>query len=165
MKKALIGYQGWVQQIVEPGQDYDIYNGPDATIQWVDAPDEITLDWTLEYSPSQRTMIWVERDGPFTNNSVARKVAYGEYGQQLDMLFHEIRTNGTISQDGEWFQHVSAIKAIIPKSTEAANLTTPEEQLARLGTEEPSENRTPIPSTTELPAWKRYRGWRGFQGS
>lgn len=165
MKKALIGYQGWVQQIVEPGQDYDIYNGPDATIQWVDAPDEITLDWTLEYSPSKRTMVWVERDGPFTNNSVARKVAYGEYGQQLDMLFHEIRTNGTISQDGEWFQHISAIKSIIPKSTEEPNLITPEEQLARLGTEEPSETKTPIPSTVELPAWKRYRGWRGFNAA
>ena len=50
MKKALIGYQGWVQDIREPGEEFEIYNGPDASIQWIDAPDEITLDWTLEWS-------------------------------------------------------------------------------------------------------------------
>ena len=82
MKKALIGYQGWVQQIVDPGEDYEIYCGPDATIQWVNAPDEITLDWTLEWSPSAQEMVWIERDGPFTNNGVARGVAYGQVGAQ-----------------------------------------------------------------------------------
>jgi len=51
MKKALIGYQGWVSEIRNPGEEYEIYNGPDANMQWVDAPDEITLDWTLEWSP------------------------------------------------------------------------------------------------------------------
>jgi hypothetical protein len=86
MKKVLIGYQGWVQQILEPGQEYEIYEGADASIVWVDAPDEITLDWTLEYSPSQGKSIWIEREGGFTDLSVARSVAYGQVGAQLDML-------------------------------------------------------------------------------
>ena len=54
--------QGYVHQIVDPGEDFEIYCGPDATIQWVDAPDDITIDWTLEWSPSAGQMIWVERE-------------------------------------------------------------------------------------------------------
>ena len=49
MKKAIVGAAGYVMQIEDPGDDFEIYNGPDATFQWVDAPDNITLIWTLEY--------------------------------------------------------------------------------------------------------------------
>lgn len=162
MKKALIGYQGWVQKIVDPGEDGEIYEGPDATIVWVDAPDEIQMDWTLEYSPSKGEMIWVERDGPHTNSEVARAVAYGQVGAQLDMLYHELRTTGTISQDGDWFQHISTVKAIIPKPVAAEPITL-EEMQARQGVMEPSVDHPCIPSTADLPAWKRYPGWKGYQ--
>ena len=33
MKKALIGFQGWVQDIRNPGEEFEIYNGPDAKMQ------------------------------------------------------------------------------------------------------------------------------------
>lgn len=160
MKKALIAYQGWVQQIVDPGEDYEIYNGPDATIQWVDAPDEITLDWTLEWSPSKQTMVWVERDAPYTNNGVARSVAYGQVGEQLDMLFHELRTTGSISQDGDWFQHINNVKSIIPKPERLVPMTM-EEMMAIAAVEEPDPEKSNKPSTSEMPAWKRYSGWWG----
>ena len=158
MKKALIGYQGWVQQIVDPGEDYEIYCGPDATIQWVNAPDEITLDWTLEWSPSAQAMVWIERDGPFTNNGVARGVAYGQVGAQLDMLYHELRTTGTISRDGDWYQHITNVKSIIPKPVAVVPKTL-EEMMAESIVSEPGSDKEPRPSTSELPAWKRYSGW------
>jgi len=161
MKKALIGYQGWVQQIRDPGEEHEIYNGPDASIQWVDAPDEITLDWTLEWSPAQQTMVWIERDGPFTNNGVARAVAYGQIGAQLDMLYHELRETGTISQDGDWYQHITNVKSMIPRPTPVVPKTL-EEIYAEAATTEPGEDKEPRPSTVELPAWKRYPGWHGF---
>jgi hypothetical protein len=162
MKKVLIAYQGWVQQIVDPGQDYEIYEGPDATIAWVDAPDTITLDWTLEWSPSQQQMIWVERDAPFTDNSVARKVAYGDVGAQLDMIYHELGETGTISPDGDWYQHIATVKSAIPKPLPPEPPITMEEMLRRAAIEEPSVNKRNQPSTADLPAWKRYPGWKKY---
>lgn len=162
MKKALVVYQGWVQQIVEPGLDYEIYEGPDATIAWVDAPDEITLDWTLEWSPSQGKMIWVERDQPFTDLAVARKVAYGDVGAQLDMLYHELKTTGTITPDGDWFTHIATVKSVIPKPPPPEAPYTMEELLAKALTEEPAPDKKNMPSTMEMPAWKRYPGWKGY---
>jgi len=164
MKKALIGFQGWVQQIVDPGEDYEIYEGPDASIVWVDAPDEITLDWTLEYSPSQGRMVWVEREGGFTDLAVARKVAYGEVGAQLDMLYHELEENGTISTDGAWFQHISTVKSVIDKPPPLEQPFSMEELLVTAATQEPSADKRNVPSTVELPAWKRYPGWKGYSG-
>jgi len=162
MKKALISYQGWVSQIVEPGEDYEIYNGPDATIQWIDAPDEITLDWTLEWSPTQEQMVWVERDGPFTDNGVARSVAYGQVGAQLDMIYHELMETGTLSANGPWAQHISNVKSVIPKPV-AVEPQTMEEIMAKSATEEPDPAKPNRPSSSELPAWKRYTGWWGNQ--
>lgn len=162
MKKALVVYQGWVQQIVEPGLDYEIYEGPDATIVWVDAPDEITLDWTLEYSPSQGKMIWIEREGGFTDLAIARKVAYGEVGAQLDMLYHELKDSGTISTEGDWYQHINTVKSVIPKPPPPEAPFSMEELLARAATEEPGVDKKNVPSTLEMPAWKRYPGWKGY---
>lgn len=158
MKKALIGYQGWVQDIREPGEEFEIYNGPDASIQWVDAPDEITLDWTLEWSPQKQQMIWVERDGPYTQDSEARRVAYGEIGEQLDMIFHEIQESGSISASGPWASHISTVKSMIPAPA-APELITEEEAMVRRNTMEPSEDKPCNSSTSDLPAWKRYSGW------
>ena len=163
MKKALISYQGWVQQIVDPGQDYEIYEGPDATIAWVDAPDEIQLDWTLEWSPSQQKMVWVERDAPYTNNAVARKVAYGEIGQQLDLIYHDIAEHGAITTDGSWFQHISAVKAMIDKPEPPPAPTYIEDLIAGAVAEEPHPDKPNIPSSPELQAWRRYPGWKGNQ--
>jgi hypothetical protein len=158
MKKALIGYQGWVQDIRNPGEEFEIYNGPDAKMQWINAPDEITLDWTLEWSPQNQKMIWVERDGPYTQDSEARRVAYGEVGEQLDMLYHEIQESGTISASGPWASHIATVKTMIP-SPPAPILITEEEAMVRRNTMEPG-NDSPVNSSTEdMPCWKRYEGW------
>lgn len=163
MKKALVGYQGWVSEIRNPGEEYEIYEGPGASMMWVNAPDEITLDWTLEWSPGQQTMIWVERDGPFSDNSVARKVAYGDIGAQLDMIYHELETSGTISREGQWFQHVSAVKSMIDPPPPPRPPETLEAMMARQATEEPSPEKPNIPSSLELPSWERYKGWKGYR--
>lgn len=162
MKKVLIGYQGWVSEIRNPGEEYEIYEGPGANMAWVDAPDEITLDWTLEWSPSQKKMVWVERDGPYTDNSVARKVAYGEIGDQLDLLYHELKTNGTITRDGAWYQHISTVKAMIDPPPAPRPPETLEAMMARQAFEEPNPDKPNIPSSIETPAWARYQGWKGF---
>jgi len=35
--------------------------------------------------------------------------------EQLDMLFHELKTNGSITVEGEWFNSVQAVKDAHPK--------------------------------------------------
>lgn len=163
MKKALVSYQGFVSQIVDPGEDFDIYEGPDATIAWVDAPDNIQREWTLEYSPSAEHMIWVERDGAFSDSTVARRVAYGELGEQLGMIFDDIKEHGTLNTDSLWFQHCQNVKDLIeqPEVPEPISL---EEMMAREHTEEPSVDRPVKPSSQETPAWKRYPNWKGYKG-
>lgn len=163
MKKALVSYQGYVSKIVNPGEETELYEGPDATFLFVDAPDNIQLDWTLEWSPGQQTMVWVERDGPYTDHGVARSVAYGTPGQQLDMLFHDIRVNGSIDQNSTWFQHVSTVKSLIDKPVYQEPITL-EEQMAINATAEPSPDKPCQSSTAELPCWKRYKGWKGYEG-
>lgn len=166
MKKALISYHGWVSEIRDPGEEYEIYEGPDATIAWVDAPDNIQLDWTLEWSPSQNKMVWVERDGGYTDLTVARKVAYGPLESQLDLIFHDIETHGKLDTNGDWYQHISAVKQMIePPSTQSQPdemSLRPEVLQAKAASTEPSADRPNMPSTQETPAWQRYPGWRGF---
>lgn len=163
MKKALMGAIGYIQQIVDPGEDFEIYNGPDATIQWVDAPDNVSLDWTLEYSPSQETMVWVERDAPFSDREVARKIAYGEVGAQLGMIYDELKEAGTLSMDGLWASHITAVKESIEKPAARPELQTLEEIMALNEVIEPSVDIPAKMSSHELPCWKRYSGWWGNQ--
>ena len=161
MKKALVSYQGFVGQIVDPGEDFEIYEGPDAAMAWVDAPDNIQKEWTLEWSPSQGIMIWVEREGAFTSNEVARKVAYGELGAQLGQIFDDIKEFGALTPDGAWYQHVANVKSVIDKPVykEPVDMET---LMALAATREPSVDQEHQPSTMETPSWKRYPGWKGY---
>jgi len=163
MKKALVTTQGFVQDIRDPGEHFEIYEGPDATMAWVDAPDEIQREWTLEWSPSQRVMVWVEREGAFTSNEVARSVAYGTFGQQLGQIFDDLKEHGTLSPEtSSWFQHCQNIKDLIDKPVYEAPITM-EEMMERAATQEPHVDLPHQMSTQELQAWKRYPGWKGYQ--
>jgi hypothetical protein len=158
MKKALMSIQGYVNQVVEPGEDFEIYCGPDATIQWVDAPDDITIDWTLEWSPSANQMVWVKRDKVYVDPEIARKVGYGDVGAQLDMLYKDM-VNGTTN----WQDHIASVKASIPKPSVRPTPMTYEEMLEFAANEEPGTDKPMGLSTTDCPAWKRYPGWVGYQ--
>lgn len=164
MKKAIVTYQGYVQDIVDPGEDFEIYEGAGATIAWVDAPDNIQREWTLEWSPGQQRMIWVERDAAYTDRKVARKVAYGRIEEQLDLIYHDIRQNGVLSTDGDWYNHIATVKTMIerPPADLDPEVYTEEYLQAQALTSEPSEEKPCRPSTVEIPAWTRYPGWKGY---
>ena len=164
MKKALVSYQGYVSKIVDPGEEGPIYEGPDATIMWVDAPDNIQMDWTLEWSPSQKVMVWVERDGPFTDNAVARKVAYGEVGAQLGLIFDAIKENGVLDTNSDWFKHQVLVKSMIPKPEAQPYYQDLESMVAAMKDQEPAPHLPCQPSSPDLQAWVRYPGWKGYEG-
>lgn len=157
MKKVMMSIEGYVLEIHEPGQEYDIYDGADASFVWVDAPDDVTLDWTLEWSPAQGQMIWVERDGPPENRAMKRKVAYGEVGAQLDMMYHDA-VNGT----NTWRDHITRVKSTIARPDPEPDPMSPEEEIALDQIEEPAVNRRMKISSGQMPAWKRYPGWSGY---
>ena len=41
--------------------------------------------------------------------------SYPQLNDQLDMLWHELNTNGSITADGEWFTAIKAVKDAHPK--------------------------------------------------
>ena len=156
MKKALVDYLGYVKEIVEPGQDYEIYSGDDCTMQWVDAPDDIIVFWTLEYSPSAGKMIWVERDIPYQDPILRRQIGYGDVGKQLGMIYDDLIAGNF--ENGSWVDHIKKVKETIGKPPASAYETTPQEfDVER----EPSVTTPIIFSSLDLPAWVRYEGWKG----
>ena len=158
MKKALMSIQGYIHQIENPGDDFEIYCGEDAAFQWVDAPDDIELSWTLEWSPKENQMIWVKRTSTYTDPEIARKVAYGDVGAQLDMMYKDMIDGGT-----RWKDHIASVKSSIPKPTPRSQPMNYEELLHFSENEEPGVDKPCGISTIDCPSWKRYPGWSQYQ--
>lgn len=158
MKKVLMSIQGYIHQIVDPGEDFEIYDGPDATIQWVDAPDDVQLEWTLEWSPEANQMVWVKREQTYTDPGMARKVAYGDVGEQLDMMYKDALDGGT-----RWVDHIRSVKESLPPPPPQEEAMTLEQLMDFSANAEPSVDKPVGISTPDLPAWKRYPGWKGYE--
>ena len=84
MKKVLIGYQGYIHQIEEPGDEFPVYDGPDAKFVWVDAPDEVT---------------------PIVEQAaiLADMGLYGEASERLQSIFDEIGKGQFASIIGRYY--------------------------------------------------------------
>lgn len=100
-KKVLVTYMGAIMEIVDPGKEYEIYIGDDATLKWMDCSDDsITLDWIMKAG------VFVKNDAAPIDFTLRRKVAYGDVGAQLDMQYKDL-LNGTTT----WKDHIAAVKA------------------------------------------------------
>ena len=125
-KMCLVDYRGFIEQIVEPGEEFEIYTGSDAKLKWVlSASDDVTLDWIMKDGA------FVERTR-HTSYAVQRQVAYGSIGDQLDMLYKD-QINGTTT----WKDHVAAVKAANPAPSD-----------------EPDDTEIELTGTEENPAWE-----------
>ena len=106
-KKAIVSSDGIVAEIVEAGDKFDIYEGPDAKIKWVDVPDDIDLEsFAL---PRCYNGVFVDADdgedcAMFLQCERVR--SYLSFGEQLDMQYRD-QMNGTT----EWKDHITAVKA------------------------------------------------------
>lgn len=126
-KMCLVTYEGSIMEIVDPGQEYEIYDGEGASLKWVlSSDDDVNLNWIM------RNGAFVERDAPPVSYTMRRRVAYGDIGEQLDMQYRDA-VNGTT----EWKDHIAAVKA--------AN-AAPSEQ--------PDYNGVTPDGTIENPAWE-----------
>jgi hypothetical protein len=104
MKRVLVTFEGNIQAIVEPGEEFEIYEGPDATVRWVNCEhDNVTDYWVLQDGE------WIQDVEAIPSYSVLRRAAYGDIGEQLDMLYKDM-VNGTTN----WQDHITAVKEIVP---------------------------------------------------
>jgi hypothetical protein len=113
MKRALIDNNNKVLQVEE--QDFEVHEG----LYWVNCPDDAMSGYT--YDPINLTFedphahTKDEFGNPVEPFSMQRMRAYPSTGEQLDLLFKEIRDTGSISTDGAWFQAILAVKQMVPK--------------------------------------------------
>jgi hypothetical protein len=139
MLRALLHNQepGRICDLVQPGNEFEVH--PNFT--WVDVPDDTThVD---QYNEADGTIIKYDlaSDPIFAENAykLARAIAYQSSGAQLDMLFHELSTTGSISSTGTWATHIAAVKAAIPKDDPATVLAWNQAHLEAI------QNSTPPP--------------------
>jgi len=113
MKRALIDSNNRVLQVEE--QDFDVHDG----LQWVDCPDDVQSYYI--YDPENLTFedphahTKDEFGNPVEPFTMQRARAYPPMGDQLDLLYKELRATGTISKDGAWFQAITQAKLTVPK--------------------------------------------------
>jgi hypothetical protein len=114
MKKALIDAQT-LRVVQVEDQEFEVHTG----MYWVDCPDE-TGTYYL-YNPEELTFedphahTKDEFGNPTEPWSMQRVRAYPPTGEQLDMLFKELKATGTISTDGAWFKAIQSVKDNLPK--------------------------------------------------
>lgn len=104
MKHVLVDFRGLVSDVVEPGGEFPVYNGPDSPIRWVTCEvDSIDSTWMLIDGQ------WVAPNQRYENGqNLKRQIAYGDVGEQLDMMYKDMVDGGT-----RWKDHVANVKATI----------------------------------------------------
>ena len=112
-KMCLVTYMGTIMEIVDPGNEFEIYTGEGATSKWVSCSnDSVTDDWIMKDGA------FVERSGPPVDYAMRRRVAYGSIGDQLDMQYRDA-VNGTT----EWKDHIAAVKSANAAPSEQPDTT------------------------------------------
>ena len=120
MKSALLHNQepGRICQIVDAGSEFPVH----PNFSWVSVPDDTTE--TDKWDVENETVIKYNllEDPVFISQGykLARGIAYGTIGDQLDMLYKEIVATGSIAADGPWATHIANVKGTIPKDDPAA---------------------------------------------
>jgi len=117
MKRALIDKRFWqVTQILGPDET-DFETTTD--FFWVDCPDNCETGWGYIEETGEFTDPHAHSRDEFGNPVepfyMQRMRAYPPMGDQLDMLFKEIRDTGTISPTGQWFKSIETVKSAVPK--------------------------------------------------
>jgi len=106
-QRALVRVDGFITDIVEAGEEFEIYTGPGASMKWMDIPDDATNLWKLELGE------WIP-DFEAHDPEMLRVVAYGDPGTQLAMIYKDIE-NGTLNKEGEFYKHCKNVKDTLPE--------------------------------------------------
>lgn len=116
-----INEPGRILEVSEIGEEIEVH--PD--FEWKTCEDDTVTNehtWEIVDGVLSVTFKSAIEDPEFVNNGYkyARIIAYGDIGDQLDKIFKEVDSSGTISADGEWATSIRQAKLNIPKGdTEA----------------------------------------------
>ena len=117
MKRALIERDtNRVVQVEPIGNEFEVHGG----LYWTDCPDNVETFWLLLPDGTYEDPHADTRDefgNPVEPWFMQRMRAYAPAGDQMDMLYKELMTTGTISPDGPWAKHITEVKAALPKPT------------------------------------------------
>lgn len=103
-KMCLVTFSGQITQIVDEGQEFEIYDGPDAKFRWMLCEDDAVGPlWYVNKG------VFIQREAPPVDLARQRAIAYGDVGAQLDMIYHD-QQNGTTT----WQDHVANVKTTYP---------------------------------------------------
>lgn len=135
MKRALVRADGFITDIIEEGEEFDVYTGPGSGLRWIDMPEDGNIDWKLELGE------WIP-NFEFHDPETLRIVAYGDPGMQLSKLYKDINNGlfGEAAKEGEFFKHIAGVKNDLPEVEydEEGNKVVPNE---------------PFPHNEDMPAW------------
>jgi len=107
MKRVLVDFKGSVQAIANPGEEFEVYEGPDAVVRWINCDDDsVDSSWVLNNGA------WIPNVQAPPSYEVLRRQAYGDVGAQLDMLYKDM-INGTT----HWKDHIAMVKDTVPGPT------------------------------------------------
>ena len=129
MKIALISNleKGRVCDVAASGSEFEV----SGDFTWIDCQDDVTSQHTYDSVTNEFKAFDILNMPGFAENAyiVARGIGYTSVGNQLDMLYKELQATGSISVDGPWANHITAVKTAIPKNDPAAVLAWNQQNL------------------------------------
>ena len=98
---------GALSDIVDEADKFEIYEGADATMKWCEVPDDATFDHQM----INGVLVDHHDNEDLREEAVVdRIIAYGDVGEQLDMMYKDQADGGT-----RWKDHVANVKATVTK--------------------------------------------------
>lgn len=109
MKRVLVDYRGLITDVVDFGNEFEVYDGEDSPIRWVTCDhDDVKDTWILTQGK------WVKPEDRLEGDqNLKRRIAYGPVEDQLDMMYKDMLDGGS-----RWVDHVSNIKSSIPSKSQ-----------------------------------------------
>ena len=112
---------GNLTDICNEADKFEVYQGADAEFKWCEVPDDTTYD---HYMVNGVVIHREENEDLREDAEVARRLAYGDVGEQLDMIYRD-NVNGTT----EWKDHVANINATTTKPGDIAAFVQDEKKI------------------------------------
>jgi len=111
--KALVSIKenGRVLEVKADDQIFSVHE----SMEWIDCADDLDpKDWVYNYNTKEFDKFIKETDVEI-RLSVSRRIAYTPIGEQLDMIYKDIKANGTLNNESEWYKHIAKVKNAITK--------------------------------------------------
>lgn len=125
MKSVLLDKNGKVWDVTATGGEFEVYDGEPDLLTWETTEDMDVVIGEFKQEDGSFVNLGVqeslEPSGAYTRFLKNRQAAYGDIGEQLDMLYKDA-LNGTTT----WVDSVTAAKELVVKQTMPEDFEQPE---------------------------------------